>query len=116
MGSSSSSSLSASTYMKKVEVMKGGGWKRSQISPTTNITSSSYDYSFKFLVIGDSGVGKSSLLLTFISSSSSSHEHHHHISPTIGNNPSYLLHFLSSPSYIKIYLPTYIYSFPPSAS
>lgn len=29
--------------------------------------SSSYDYSFKILLVGDSGVGKSSLLLTFIS-------------------------------------------------
>ncbi|KAJ6810090.1 ras-related protein RABC2a-like [Iris pallida] len=42
---------------------------------------SSYDYSFKILVIGDSGVGKSTLLLTFISTT---HHHHHHLSPTIG--------------------------------
>ncbi|KAI4352668.1 hypothetical protein L6164_006896 [Bauhinia variegata] len=38
----------------------------------------SYDYSFKILLIGDSGVGKSSLLLSFISNSV------HDISPTIG--------------------------------
>uniref|UniRef100_A0A6M2EU06 Uncharacterized protein n=1 Tax=Populus davidiana TaxID=266767 RepID=A0A6M2EU06_9ROSI len=38
----------------------------------------SYDYSFKFLLIGDSGVGKSSLLLSFISSSVRD------LSPTIG--------------------------------
>ncbi|XP_056162117.1 ras-related protein RABC2a-like [Syzygium oleosum] len=39
---------------------------------------SSFDYSFKILVIGDSGVGKSSLLLSFISNSV------HEPSPTIG--------------------------------
>ncbi|GJV95246.1 Ras-related protein RabC2a-like protein [Tanacetum coccineum] len=50
-----------------------GSWKRSQISPTN------YDYSFKILVIGDSGVGKSSLLLSFISTSGEQH-----VSPTIG--------------------------------
>ncbi|XP_050208897.1 ras-related protein RABC2a-like [Mercurialis annua] len=38
----------------------------------------SYDYSFKILLIGDSGVGKSSILLSFISNSV------HHLSPTIG--------------------------------
>ncbi|KAJ6986772.1 hypothetical protein NC653_020109 [Populus alba x Populus x berolinensis] len=38
----------------------------------------SYDYSFKILLIGDSGVGKSSLLLSFISSSVRD------LSPTIG--------------------------------
>lgn len=38
----------------------------------------SYDYSFKILLIGDSGVGKSSLLLSFISNSV------HDLSPTIG--------------------------------
>ncbi|KAJ6900721.1 hypothetical protein NC652_026732 [Populus alba x Populus x berolinensis] len=38
----------------------------------------SYDYSFKILLIGDSGVGKSSLLLSFISNSVRD------LSPTIG--------------------------------
>ncbi|XP_057981998.1 ras-related protein RABC2a [Malania oleifera] len=40
--------------------------------------SSSYDLSFKILLIGDSGVGKSSLLVSFISSSVED------LSPTIG--------------------------------
>ncbi|OAY64859.1 Ras-related protein RABC2a, partial [Ananas comosus] len=39
---------------------------------------SSYDYSFKILLIGDSGVGKSSLLVTFISNQLED------LSPTIG--------------------------------
>lgn len=38
-----------------------------------------YDYSFKILLIGDSGVGKSSLLLSFISNSADQN-----LSPTIG--------------------------------
>ncbi|KAF5175276.1 Ras-related protein rabc2a [Thalictrum thalictroides] len=41
--------------------------------------SNNYDYSFKILLIGDSGVGKSSLLLSFISSSIDDN-----LSPTIG--------------------------------
>lgn len=41
----------------------------------------SYDCSFKILLIGDSGVGKSSLLLSFISGSV------HDLSPTIGTTP-----------------------------
>ncbi|KAK4356450.1 hypothetical protein RND71_025421 [Anisodus tanguticus] len=42
--------------------------------------SSSYDYSFKILLVGDSGVGKSSLLLSFIS-----HQHPpQDLSPTVG--------------------------------
>ncbi|WJX13877.1 Ras-related protein RABC2a [Trifolium repens] len=40
----------------------------------------SYDYSFKILLVGDSGVGKSSLLLSFISDSNSVDD----LSPTIG--------------------------------
>ncbi|XP_057475781.1 ras-related protein RABC2a-like isoform X1 [Actinidia eriantha] len=40
-----------------------------------------YDYSFKILLIGDSGVGKSSLLLSFISNSSAELQD---LSPTIG--------------------------------
>nr|XP_007144245.1 hypothetical protein PHAVU_007G140200g [Phaseolus vulgaris]ESW16239.1 hypothetical protein PHAVU_007G140200g [Phaseolus vulgaris] len=47
---------------------------------TSRVGSSSYDYSFKVLLIGDSAVGKSSLLLSFISNSNSIH----HLSPTIG--------------------------------
>ncbi|CAK9313400.1 unnamed protein product [Citrullus colocynthis] len=39
---------------------------------------SSYDYSFKILLIGDSGVGKSSILLSYISNFV------HDLSPTIG--------------------------------
>ncbi|KAI4382686.1 hypothetical protein MLD38_008621 [Melastoma candidum] len=39
----------------------------------------SYDYSFKILLIGDSGVGKSSLLMTFISDPGA-----HNLSPTVG--------------------------------
>ncbi|XP_074312028.1 ras-related protein RABC2a-like [Silene latifolia] len=41
-------------------------------------TSSNYDASFKILLIGDSGVGKSSLLLTFVSTCFD------HLPPTIG--------------------------------
>jgi hypothetical protein len=41
----------------------------------------SYDYSFKILLVGDSGVGKSSLLLSFISDSNSVDD----LSPTIGS-------------------------------
>ncbi|KAH9622905.1 hypothetical protein KSS87_014251 [Heliosperma pusillum] len=41
-------------------------------------SSSNYDASFKILLIGDSGVGKSSLLLTFVSTSFD------HLPPTIG--------------------------------
>ncbi|KAI3458907.1 hypothetical protein Pfo_015570 [Paulownia fortunei] len=42
---------------------------------------SNYDYSFKVLLIGDSGVGKSSLLLSFISNC---HQFPQDLSPTIG--------------------------------
>ncbi|KAJ4720696.1 Ras-related protein like [Melia azedarach] len=44
----------------------------------SKVGNSSYDYSFKILLIGDSGVGKSSILLSFISNSV------HDLSPTIG--------------------------------
>lgn len=40
-----------------------------------------YDYSFKVLLVGDSGVGKSSLLLSFISNCQ---QFHKDLSPTIG--------------------------------
>jgi Ras-related protein Rab-18 len=43
-------------------------------------SSGSYDLSFKILLIGDSGVGKSSLLVSFISSSVED------LAPTIGIN------------------------------
>lgn len=42
-------------------------------------SNSGYDLSFKILLIGDSGVGKSSLLVTFISNNTAEQ-----ISPTIG--------------------------------
>ncbi|KAM7467866.1 hypothetical protein LguiB_015428 [Lonicera macranthoides] len=63
--SSSSTSSTSSWGSKDGEVIK---------SP------SSCDYSFKILLIGDSGVGKSSLLLSFLFSNSL----HQHLSPTIG--------------------------------
>nr|XP_043610986.1 ras-related protein RABC2a-like [Erigeron canadensis] len=44
------------------------------------ITSGQYDASFKILLIGDSGVGKSSLLVSFISDDDS----FQHLAPTIG--------------------------------
>lgn len=47
-------------------------------SSTAAQSSSSYDLSFKILLIGDSGVGKSSLLLSFISNAIDD------ITPTIG--------------------------------
>ncbi|XP_021739748.1 ras-related protein RABC2a-like [Chenopodium quinoa] len=47
-------------------------------SSSNNSGSSNYDLSFKVLLIGDSGVGKSSLLVSFISNST------HDQSPTIG--------------------------------
>uniref|UniRef100_A0ACD5WHB0 Uncharacterized protein n=2 Tax=Avena sativa TaxID=4498 RepID=A0ACD5WHB0_AVESA len=43
--------------------------------------SSSYDRSFKILLIGDSAVGKSSLLVSFVSAAAADHDD---ISPTIG--------------------------------
>lgn len=49
--------MDSSSSTKKNLVGNGGG---GSISP------SSYDYSFKILLIGDSGVGKSSLLLSFM--------------------------------------------------
>lgn len=47
-------------------------------SSTAVKSSSSYDLSFKILLIGDSGVGKSSLLLSFISN------YVDDVTPTIG--------------------------------
>ncbi|GAB4836392.1 Ras- protein RABC2a [Ancistrocladus abbreviatus] len=48
-------------------------------SPLLSPRGNNYDYSFKVLLVGDSGVGKSSLLLSFISNSSV-----HDLTPTIG--------------------------------
>ncbi|KAF4368041.1 hypothetical protein F8388_002652 [Cannabis sativa] len=45
----------------------------------TKVGNGNFDYSFKILLIGDSGVGKSSILLSFISNCV-----HHDLSPTIG--------------------------------
>lgn len=44
----------------------------------SKVGNNTYDYSFKILLVGDSGVGKSSLLLSFISGFI------HDLSPTIG--------------------------------
>lgn len=44
-----------------------------------------FDYLFKLLLIGDSGVGKSSLLLSFTSKTFDD------LSPTIGNSHSFLI-------------------------
>ncbi|RZS23154.1 hypothetical protein BHM03_00056022 [Ensete ventricosum] len=52
-----------------------------------------YDYAFKILLIGDSGVGKSSLLVSFISNQLADD-----LSPTIGALPSDLHLLLSLPS------------------
>ncbi|KAI5399432.1 Ras- protein RABC2a, variant 2 [Lathyrus oleraceus] len=54
--------------------------KKENMGSSSKVGNSSYDYSFKVLLIGDSGVGKSSLLLSFISNSNSLHD----LSPTIG--------------------------------
>ncbi|URD82393.1 RAB [Musa troglodytarum] len=51
-----------------------------------------YDYAFKILLIGDSGVGKSSLLVSFISNHLADD-----LSPTIGALPSVLLLLLPLP-------------------
>ncbi|XP_009600285.1 ras-related protein RABC2a-like isoform X2 [Nicotiana tomentosiformis] len=50
----------------------------SSTAAQSNSSNSSYDLSFKILLIGDSGVGKSSLLLSFISNAIDD------ITPTIG--------------------------------
>lgn len=42
-----------------------------------------YDYSFKVLLVGDSSVGKSSLLLSFVSNCQ---EFHQDLGPTIGTD------------------------------
>lgn len=49
---------------------------------------SGYDLSFKILLIGDSGVGKSSLLVSFISSSVED------LAPTIGKIVSLTCYYL----------------------
>lgn len=59
-----------------------------------------YDYSFKILLIGDSGVGKSSLLLSFISNSTRDLQD---LSPTIGT----LCVCVYSSTHVYIYLLLY---------
>ncbi|XVF83019.1 hypothetical protein PTKIN_Ptkin16aG0098700 [Pterospermum kingtungense] len=54
------------------------GSSSSSSSSSSKGVNNNYDYSFKILLIGDSGVGKSSLLVTFISNFV------HDLSPTIG--------------------------------
>ena len=63
--------------------------KKENMGSASRVESSNYDYSFKVLLIGDSGVGKSSLLLSFISNSNSIND----LSPTIGT--FFLSFFLS---------------------
>lgn len=58
----------------------GKGATCSSTDYMNNSNGTRYDYSFKVLLIGDSGVGKSSLLLSFISNSVLDHD----LSPTIG--------------------------------
>ncbi|KAK7356554.1 hypothetical protein VNO80_15828 [Phaseolus coccineus] len=60
--------------------LEGCKKRKQNMGSTSRVGSSSYDYSFKVLLVGDSAVGKSSLLLSFISNSNSIH----HLSPTIG--------------------------------
>lgn len=50
-------------------------------------SSGAYDLSFKILLIGDSGVGKSSLLVSFISNSLVQDD----LPPTIGNTSHFHL-------------------------
>lgn len=57
--------------------------------------SSGYDLSFKILLIGDSGVGKSSLLVSFISSSVED------LSPTIGNCNSFITFMIQPPIFFS---------------
>ncbi|KAL5195574.1 Ras-related protein RABC2a [Glycine soja] len=65
-------------------LISGSFWKlqkeKENMGSDSRVGSSNYDYSFKVLLVGDSGVGKSSLLLSFISNSNSIN----HLSPTIG--------------------------------
>ncbi|CAI9091197.1 OLC1v1026157C1 [Oldenlandia corymbosa var. corymbosa] len=56
-----------------------GSRKNSKIGINNSMSNNHYDYSFKILLIGDSGVGKSSLLLSFISQ-----QCFQDLSPTIG--------------------------------
>lgn len=69
-------------------------------SSNNSNNTTNYDLSFKVLLIGDSGVGKSSLLVSFISNA----VNHDDLSPTIGNFIPFLFYFLRS------YLPTILLS------
>ena len=62
----------------------------------SKIGNNNYDYSFKVLLIGDSGVGKSSLLLSFISNFV------HDLSPTIG---TFSVSLTLSTIYSKTFVP-----------
>lgn len=82
----------------------------------------SYALSFKILLIGDSGVGKSSLLLTFISNSNANaavdDDHHLPVPPTIGyyllsDMFDFAMYDLAQMWFHKLFLSkwkTYIYS------
>lgn len=59
--------------------------KDKKMGSTSNNQASSYDLSFKVLLIGDSGVGKSSLLVSFISNVLDD------LTPTIGNFSSFFI-------------------------
>ncbi|KAK4766192.1 hypothetical protein SAY87_007834 [Trapa incisa] len=63
-----------------MDSLKRGEKSSGSIYMNDSSGSSRYDYAFKILLIGDAGVGKSSLLLSFISDSVL----HHDVSPTIG--------------------------------
>lgn len=62
----------------------------------SKVGNNNYDYSFKVLLIGDSGVGKSSLLLSFISNFV------HDLSPTIG---TFSVSLTLSTIYSKTFVP-----------
>lgn len=70
-----STSLSSSS---SIIIIIHSVWRKNMSSSSGQ--SSAYDLSFKILLIGDSAVGKSSLLVSFISNSV------HDIGPTIGNS------------------------------
>lgn len=63
-------------------------------------SSPEFDYLFKLLLIGDSGVGKSSLLLSFTSDTFED------LSPTIGNLP---ISFSSLYVYLRFYAKICVY-------
>ncbi|KAK3023068.1 hypothetical protein RJ639_043083 [Escallonia herrerae] len=76
----SSSSCSSSSTCSSCDSHAGRGGK---VILSPNSSSSNYDYSFKILLVGDSGVGKSSLLLSFLNSKPAQYSLQD-LSPTIG--------------------------------